>query len=568
MSWFYSGSASNSGSNFYLTSSTSNSVGTATLCNIHAPCFLTRFIQREGENGGYMTYTFGNNNLNIGLQIDKRFGIFYLQSNNTQISSQGFMSAFLDDNTWAVRFVPSSNQTNIRVYRNDVLELNTNVNSNLIFSSNGFFHSFTGCNQSTGGLNGRNKMIISPTINAISYNANSLLVDGSLRVNGNIFENGVSLQNKYGSNASGWISGSGLIYSSSNVGIGTTNPSTRLDVFGTFKQTATSNQVTIGSNGLLASFGTTSAQRIQLYDENIAQGIGPRMVFNAGNPAILNGGGNIAFMLSNGFGVGIGTTNVAGYNLNVAGNVNVATALVVGGGASIRGMYIGDFTYGQNTFTGFNNITQPYNSTSYSVGCDSNGNTFLNCGGMSNYISFRNSNVERALMTHTGMFVTTTASNINTSYTSNLVVSSTINSLTFNSSTFGSGTFTPTFGSQNPSTSFISFSSGVVLIGSTLTNMNSTYQRVGRMVLITGQVGCIPQGTGGTGFIFRITNLPINMGNNFLVSGTASVGNDKSGVVAGVDLNNAISIFMPTVSWTANGNSFLLNYSVIYDALT
>lgn len=94
------------------------------------------------------------------------------------------------------------------------------------------------------------------------------------------------------------VSGSNVYRNTGNVGIGSTNPSAKLEVVAS----------PAGIGTLISQFGSTNnSERIRFYDENIGSSLGPIMNFNAGNVAQITGGGNIALMPTGH--VGIGTTS-------------------------------------------------------------------------------------------------------------------------------------------------------------------------------------------------------------------------------------------------------------------
>ncbi len=105
-----------------------------------------------------------------------------------------------------------------------------------------------------------------------------------------------------------------VLDSTGYLGIGTTTPSTPLDV----RTTGTA------STGLaVAGFGASSTvQRIIMYDESST--LGPRIYFNAGNPAQIAGAGSGVLSFSN-LGVGYGTTTPAS-RLTVSGNASVGVS--------------------------------------------------------------------------------------------------------------------------------------------------------------------------------------------------------------------------------------------------
>lgn len=69
-----------------------------------------------------------------------------------------------------------------------------------------------------------------------------------------------------------------------NTGFGKVNPTVPLDV---------SITSTAGVGTQIAGFGSSAAQRIQLFDENTGSGLGGKIYFNAGNPGVIDGAGNL-----------------------------------------------------------------------------------------------------------------------------------------------------------------------------------------------------------------------------------------------------------------------------------
>ncbi|GAX83339.1 hypothetical protein CEUSTIGMA_g10764.t1 [Chlamydomonas eustigma] len=117
-----------------------------------------------------------------------------------------------------------------------------------------------------------------------------------------------------------------------NVGIGTTTPSSMLQIIGNntspngiLNVTSTNN---IGSGCNLASFGTSLSPRFLFLDEDLNVNLGPAIQFNAGNIGQIIGGGNLCLLPNPAVGgcVGIGTTNPQ-YNLDVNGNARVTGTL-------------------------------------------------------------------------------------------------------------------------------------------------------------------------------------------------------------------------------------------------
>jgi trimeric autotransporter adhesin len=111
--------------------------------------------------------------------------------------------------------------------------------------------------------------------------------------------------------SSQWVNGaaSAIYYSSGNVGIGTSAPGTRLDVWGT------------SDSSLAAQFGGAGTPRIRLYGDQGA-GTGAVVNFNTGNGGALttdNGSGAAIRILPGNGGPSAGTTFAYNGNVNMAG---------------------------------------------------------------------------------------------------------------------------------------------------------------------------------------------------------------------------------------------------------
>ena len=126
-------------------------------------------------------------------------------------------------------------------------------------------------------------------------------VAGDINFTGTLRQNGTAYLGSQWTNSS-----SNLYVTGSNVGIGTTSPSVPLQV-------ATS---AVGTGAQVAAFGSTSSQRIQLFDESNNQA--PKIHFNAGNGGLITSGGKFSItsggnisLLPTG-NVGIGSSNPGG----------------------------------------------------------------------------------------------------------------------------------------------------------------------------------------------------------------------------------------------------------------
>jgi len=146
---------------------------------------------------------------------------------------------------------------------------------------------------------------------------------GNLRITGNIYATGTV---SGGSNAAWTLNGSNAYYNGGNVGIGTTNPKAKLQVFGAVNT----------SNLVLSAFHDTAgrSQSISFWNTNSTGAEESRIAMYGDT----NWGGHLAFLtkpntgigsiitenmrITSGGNVGIGTTNPLG-NLHVTGNNNV-----------------------------------------------------------------------------------------------------------------------------------------------------------------------------------------------------------------------------------------------------
>jgi hypothetical protein len=126
--------------------------------------------------------------------------------------------------------------------------------------------------------------------------------------------------------AAGQISAQTIEVTATGVGIGTTTPAAKLDV----------RIASGGSGGLIAAFGSTSADRIRLYDEG--SNYGATLLSSAGNPFLIAGGtpgsgaalalganGTESMRIVNGGNVGIGSTS-PGFKLQVNGDMKIRSA--------------------------------------------------------------------------------------------------------------------------------------------------------------------------------------------------------------------------------------------------
>jgi hypothetical protein len=165
---------------------------------------------------------------------------------------------------------------------------------------------------------------------------------GYLRNNGNL----------YTTSQSQWQSQSSNIYiMGSNVGIGTSNPTGAMlhVVGGSLRQQLNNN---IGTGLMLGSFGSTTGNRVEIYDELLANNLGPRIYFGAANTSLINSGGNFAILPSNN--LGVGTSNPV-YKLDVAGDINF-TGTLRQNGSSIGSQFSQWITNGTTIYYNGGNV--------------------------------------------------------------------------------------------------------------------------------------------------------------------------------------------------------------------
>jgi hypothetical protein len=369
-------------------------------------------------------------------------------------------------------------------------------------------------------------------------------------------------------------------FASASVGIGTTNPQSRLDVNGNARISGNLGIGGLASSpfyvGTTLSYSNTDTRWVNYMTNNGGNGSFTGMHMSSGDNAsqsllMYSGGsfpngaaiiqskdtlglrnyGQRLLLNPDGGNVGIGTTN-PGFTFDVNGNMNGTGFL----------QFSGTKTSWNDKGIIFNGIV---------AGGTANSNFFMSRGADSNtkdhIIIHTDSTVSGAgvnFMTNgavSRLFISGTNGNVGIGSTNPgyaLDVNGTVRSsggifdgVTVNSSTFASAVYTPSFNSINPGT----------LSVSSPTN-GSSYQRIGNTVICQGRITCTSSTTATYNIIFRMT-LPINSGASNVMTGTCMCGT-VAGTMYPTGLNNNINIFIPSVSWTANTPQTIF-YHIVYD---